>query len=856
MNQSIEPLDPLYQRAMRFAKNKIAGAHGGLSNVYVIQKTNLDGDVVGEYYGMNLMTDFGMSQYFVTNASFPTKIYIGNGTGTFNHTTNTLISPIVTTGSTLSDGTKSYNYPLYYDSISGLITCMSKFITAYFDYNIAGITDTISITEYGLGSAWNAMWTHSWVYDIAGSQTYVTKAVNERLTITVYLCYSYYESLITNGHTNGVYSVITTMERFFNNRMYEDYTYTFKKDSSKTSRSVTRTSSGFMNNLLTRYTNLTTFLLNPGTTDDAGYMDGFCQYTNGFLSVERQVLDTPEAFDRTQQFITFDDEGLAKAFGDKNQNLQFTQADVSSVALFNRDTAAWDNAESFVNDASKWYNESTMGLTFQCPIRYTNNNTIMLMYVYQNLSINDPILALNNAGLSTVYVTDKYWDTSSWVLLTDQTSIPQSLQNKRYWITPNFTIPLNPVRSKKGLLLNPPGGRMTMTEWSASIAPTNRGHATTCGAGWYAISNIIYIPETHNHFAVGANGYRFDISWIGLPNHALLFTTTPQVVDVNLTTLANPVQNSITPNFSTATTSVLNNCYRTSNGTNRICMQSLNINESVIMDFSGATCVQEVILSKNACMIYGTNRMAYHDATNTSNICIYDTDAHGVIATFTIPSGWSTIPFMFGLKNHVWISNGSTTYLITIDTQTITECATAITINSNLYTIEMTAIDDVAVVYKNNATLADAWCVTTAAPTQPIKLTNFGSGTDGIYVEYPCCYLHSVLDHSLGLVVVGSTNKGYERSAVFDMGQFLCNGVVRYQTEYVTDQPSYGVYGDRIIRNLIYNVPMEYWFQHRLIGTTNTITSINHTKSISNKQWSVSVTNIPEFSGRPPGSIQ
>lgn len=154
MNQSIEPLDPLYQRAMRFAKNKIAGAHGGLSNVYVIQKTNLDGDVVGEYYGMNLMTDFGMSQYFVANASFPTTIYIGNGTGTFNHTTNTLISPIVTTGSTLSDGTKSFNYPLYYDNISGLITCMSKFITAYFDYNITGITDTISITEYGLGSAW------------------------------------------------------------------------------------------------------------------------------------------------------------------------------------------------------------------------------------------------------------------------------------------------------------------------------------------------------------------------------------------------------------------------------------------------------------------------------------------------------------------------------------------------------------------------------------------------------------------------------------------------------------------------------------------------------------------------------
>ena len=98
------PVDKLYERAMTFAKNKTSkeGSSAGISNLYVLQKIDKDGNVTGEYYGMNMMTDYGMNQYFLQNATFPTNIYIGNGTGSFNHTTNALLSAVTTTASTLS----------------------------------------------------------------------------------------------------------------------------------------------------------------------------------------------------------------------------------------------------------------------------------------------------------------------------------------------------------------------------------------------------------------------------------------------------------------------------------------------------------------------------------------------------------------------------------------------------------------------------------------------------------------------------------------------------------------------------------------------------------------------------------
>ena len=107
-------MDPLYQRAMEFSKNMKALHHKiGISNVYVLQTIDKDGNVTDEKYGMNLMTDYGMSKYFVSRNSMPTNIYIGNGSGAFNHTSNVLQNAITTNASTLYDSEKVYSFNIH-----------------------------------------------------------------------------------------------------------------------------------------------------------------------------------------------------------------------------------------------------------------------------------------------------------------------------------------------------------------------------------------------------------------------------------------------------------------------------------------------------------------------------------------------------------------------------------------------------------------------------------------------------------------------------------------------------------------------------------------------------------------------
>ena len=117
--------DPIYERAIEFAKHYMKEHDTvGFSNMYVIRRLDADGNVLGEYYGMNLMTDYGMQQYFIENGganNFPQTIYFGNGVGAITVAENSLISQISNISSTLVSGTIMYDYPLYYAVETGLI---------------------------------------------------------------------------------------------------------------------------------------------------------------------------------------------------------------------------------------------------------------------------------------------------------------------------------------------------------------------------------------------------------------------------------------------------------------------------------------------------------------------------------------------------------------------------------------------------------------------------------------------------------------------------------------------------------------------------------------------------------------
>lgn len=849
-------LDENYNKIISFMKNMNKKHNtNGFGNIYVIKKEDENGNVIDEYFCKNMLTDYGMTQFFINNTSFPTSLYIGNGSGSFNHTTQTLLSLITTNPATVSSSTNSYVYPLYYDKISGLITVVSKYMECYFDYNLTGITSDVSITEYGIGSSSNALWTHSWVYDTSGAQTFITKKQNERLTIIVYMCMSYYESLITNDYANGRYTIITTMNRFFN-KMNQDSGLTFKRYNQGTVRPTTNTSSGFMNNRITRYMNFSPIDLYSGISVDSGYIDGFCQWSSGMLTVQRELLPVAESF--TGYIIGDDlsDDCISNMFGKNDDKaIPITQASVTSMNMFNHKTNDWTNTEVFTNDNNRWYTETTMATYLSCPIYYTNNNTVLLMYVYQNLQTSDPITAIKT-NVDIVYATNKYWDTSSWVLITNFNVIPSEAQTYRYWITSTNTASITPVRQSTGLRVVPTEG---ISRVYNSFIMTSTKMKVTCDNyqyKWYKYGNEVFATEVGLKYTIGdeTNETMTYDRWM------VVFNSSTNYLVTDMTSLTTqPTTNTITPSFTSTTVNLYSGCYRTESKTGYICLQDKASNQCVIINLKGSTVTQQVYQSKLACCVWGKDQFVYMSPTDNS-INVYDLTSNSVVKTFTLPDGL-TPSCIFAHTDYIWITDGSSkTYVVKIADLTSVLCENSVKITSaNLNYVKITAVDDTLIIYLyNQRSLSSAYYLTTQVPSKINDLTGLdaiGDGSSNI-ISYTLRYVNG---KTLSLIqstqYVSPPNYGAS-NRVYDFGRFIYDKTVSKYTYGSTQLPNLIPFGASCIINTNKKIPLEYFLQHKITGTTRTITTINNIKNIKNEQFSVKFTNISPFSGLPPGNIQ
>ena len=237
-------LDKTYERAVQFMNN-IAEKRNGVSNVYVFTSVDKEGNVVDEKYGMNLMTRSGFSEIYANNVDFSARdtnddtvrLYVGTGVGetpySVNDTDLELIAfnGLAATFTTTNDDfvkvdgkAKAYDYPMYFakgeHDGEGFITLISRFLVAYYDYNISNFPGEYDLTEYGIKHN-DVLWTHSKIYDMYGNPASIRKSSNERVYITVYMCLSFYESIIMNGWSSGRYTMITR-----NDIMYDRMAWT------------------------------------------------------------------------------------------------------------------------------------------------------------------------------------------------------------------------------------------------------------------------------------------------------------------------------------------------------------------------------------------------------------------------------------------------------------------------------------------------------------------------------------------------------------------------------------------------------------------------------------------------------
>lgn len=891
--------------------NNLKDQHTGIGNIYVARTVDKNGKTTDVKFGKNMMTDYGMLHFFISKDTFPKNMYIGYGSTSvgFNHTSSSLVEPYDTV-STLVSETRDYAYPMYFDPVSGLITCVCRALQVKFPATISGLPDEISITEYGIGTANNALWTHSWVYDTLGRYGTLIKRPEEELFIDVYYCMCYNESMILDEWTNGRYIVITTMQRFFD-RMTGKI-IRFRRDNKGMDCTSTASNTAFQNNEVTNYRNLTNFTMTnswSGTeaTDKAnGYFDCFGDWTSGFSLIEREVLTTPEPINAIVAPSGHKDNCISNCFGKFNQtSLPLTQANIVSCKRYNYNTGEWDIAESFYNDPDMWYTETFLQTYIATPIYYTNNQTILGLWLFRNMKTDDPITAFD-LNLETVYAAEKYWDKTTWHFLSNIAQIPNNdtneynhtmnCQTARYYITNSSSISLVPHRTKHGFEINPVCGSMyNKTPWSVmdgayALRPIFVN--SSVDGQWFCYGDFIYSFKYNKYYKFSAINNPFTYmgqmgmwtegncmaygNWImWTPHYKRGYNIICYMNMSDLSVIPTIIDNRLYVDGNNNISYAASLFLMSETGTGYIALQGRNYSTGYVYNLKTDASTSPALPSptqyatKQLCCIWGTERIAYIEAADTSHIKIYEFGStNDVVITLDLPSGF-TPAYMFGHTNYLWVvSNNSSVAALCYDllTGTSVNCNVAMSWfcdTNNTYRIRMTAVEECLVIYRSDPNYSDgntyAWFYIEIS--KPNVVNNFSVfseiGSDqnygGNYFNLSKLGNTIILLHSMrNYYTDGSYNH------IYDFGLFLKTG-----TKYVTKLDYTGrynsavvPYGDQFICNISEIAPKEYFIPHKLIGTTPTITSLNHYVNVRNKQYHTTFSNITDFRGLPPGDKQ
>jgi hypothetical protein len=839
--------------------------------VYVLKTYTPDGTVTDEKYGMNLLTDYGFTQYFGVDGtpSFPTNIYVGEGTSSFDKTTKTLVSVLFDgLAADVEDDTINHSYPLYFapgdQNTNGRITTVSRYIRSEYAENIAGITSDVIITEYGIGSSCDNLWTHAFVYDNLGDRASITKRPGEILSIEVYLCCSFLESLIMNGYANDTYTVITTGHLMMN-RMNIPTVSTFKRDT-KTNRTISSTSrSAVVDSTITKTAIMETLtLVSSDTTNN--YIDGFSCETTGFQSVQPQQLETPELVttDSFRSRNPLDQSGFADCFG---RDIPITQIDVTSVNSFNYKTNLWNNPLQYNNSSNHLYDEVVMSPVYAIPLRYTNNNALETLYLYQNINPSDPIIKIRG-NVQTLYATDKYWQGLNfpgcdWIRILDRDNIPVGAQSKRYWLSNSNSINLEPMRQGTFYLKR--------TEQDEGYHDTPSAQSQLVSAyGFMSMDNldyeisISYSRSWTNHnttqlFSLRGNkvctinkdGYIYTYGkWFMITD-----STTLDFYDISGID-ANPLP---TPTYETTTVSTTGRLF-TANDNGQLCISSYSSGNLVIVDFTTPTItITPMNNIRVGCFMWHTSRIAYINSDSTK-LVIYDTSTSTQLYEFTLPQDLNTtIYYIMANTNHVVIMTTTQTFICDIRTGTFINSDAVIHIETSRAPAVM-CFTDMIVTYGNRVFGYNEHFSGTVLMDTPVirnlskdNLMPSGSryGLSGTRPQLLgdtillASYIYSSSDYS-------NPNERYVRC--IDFGYYMRTGTYSYK-EYKTENASKTYQYDDYIIHEGKMLPAINCLPIKITGNTKTISSLNNSKSIRNKQFNVSFSNAPTFSGKPPGSL-
>lgn len=865
-------MDDSYKLALEFMNN-LSEKHAGFGNIYVIKRYDKDKNLLDVKFCKNLMTDYGFEQFFMNESDFPTNMYVGYGSIDIpiTHVTKTMNNVLTDNTPTAKAGV-DYAYPLYYDNISGLITTICRFKQFEFSESFGNFTYDVAINEYGIGTNSNNLWTHSWVYDNRGGYSYIVKRPAEILIVDVFFCMTYYESLITTNWMNGRYMLITTLNKFVNR--LKGTIHTYKRNGLYVTRDSNTTLSRIINNTLTRNINVNQIVITSAVDDSNGYIDGFVDWTSGFMIAERELLPNPESYDIIVNPKDANEYSFSDRFGEQDTNgINMTQAVVNNMYMYNYDTNAYDISVPFLNDQNKWYNETLMQISYPTPIYYSNNDTIITAYVYQNINTHDAITAFD-VNLQTVYACEKYWDKTTWHFISNLSIVPSSDTNQyghtmncqiaRYYITTSKTISLVPHRTLKGLIINPSEGGCQKLNLPLT---DETGYAETCDNyeyHWYKWGNRVYCPNANTRYTLG------DTSNITMTygKWMMIFQSENNIARyADMSNLSSqPTLNSINLTFG-GDVNLYNGTYKSQSETGLISVQATSKNVSYVFDLTGNSIISTRYDTYRMCTIWGTDKIAYIETSDSTHIKIYEFgDVNSVVQTLDLPITYSNIKILFGHTNYLWIVATSTdSYCYNIITGEMSMVSTPFTNirSKNAYDFKVSCVDDFLIVYVCTLTnTTNAYYIKLTEPLYVNAMTQISDGGK----NRSTIELRKLNNSSVALIYMsnGNNSNSYgSKTAIVDFGKYITDMSNTFQftdpdynsTVYGYNNIQFIPYGKYFIRRINELVPIEQCIPHRITGTTRTIGAMNAIKSLTNKTFTIEFTNIPEFEGGlPPGS--
>lgn len=473
------------------------GKEASLHNLYLLQTTDMNGNITGEAYGINLMTNLGF-QNFTNNKSLDLlncKMYIGSGDVEPTLTDTTLTSAITSVGSTRVSGMtfgsgEIIQYPSSYDSTTGIYSKKWKVYIGYFDYNITDITEDQNIREVGFGSSVTNIYTHALVYDINADNitTPIVKKINERLTITMFWSMMFKPQFIKDLYDKNIFMVTNYTPFIYHLMNYRsfresEYLLTFamlKKNDDYIDRNTNGNASRYymFNGGTTSTNNIATYQVSP---DISAFMQNKRQYVSKLVTLISEDSPSNTSYECGRKCYMFIINNIKSGFKlSTPETLEMETAythkcDQPGFLHFGSyyksrgtkpDEDGPGGGEQYYNYYGRYpyllpctqfdmkscqiYNHLTKDWEDE---EFTNNPNFdydASLYfevtewmetpignrnarIYINTQTEYPITYFEQTGM-IMYATDEYWDKDTWVLIPDTSNVPEALQKKRYYI--------------------------------------------------------------------------------------------------------------------------------------------------------------------------------------------------------------------------------------------------------------------------------------------------------------------------------------------------------------------------------------------------------------------------------------